>query len=187
MVVTFLICGTFAATVFTLCGVLGFPGWKWKFVNDHCKLSFLSPVPSFTPRSCAFHASTFHDIPQWRACSLAINLTNFFLWRKKLLWTILEEQFAVPRNTTASKIGNGIILLLWQLRCHCYPDHKNFSSLSNTAMAVVFPNLCWQWGSLYSNLGGIDPEKPYWATLINRDCLSLPLSHNQKCHRLVLI
>ena len=30
-------------------------------------------------------------------------------WRKKHLWTILEEQFQAPRNTAASKIGNGVI------------------------------------------------------------------------------
>ena len=62
-------------------------------------------------------------------------------WRKTFPWTILEEQFPVPRNTAASKIRNGIIYLLWQLQCHCNPDHKKFSSLSNTTV-VIFPNLC---------------------------------------------
>ena len=86
-------------------------------------------------------------------------------WRKKLLWTILEEQFPVPRNTAASKIGNGVISLLWQLRCHCNPDHNKFSSLSNTTVLAIFPNLClWQL-SLCPNLGDIDPEKLYRATL----------------------
>ena len=37
----------------------------------------------------------------------------------------------MPRNITASNIGNGVISLLWQLRCHCIPDHDKFSSLSN--------------------------------------------------------
>ena len=86
-------------------------------------------------------------------------------WRKKRLWTILEEQFLVPRNTAASKIGNGIILLLWQLRCHCNPDHNKFSFLSNTTVVAIFPNLCLWWGSLCSNLGGVDTEKLYQATL----------------------
>ena len=63
-------------------------------------------------------------------------------WRKKLLWTILEEQFPVPRNTAASKIGNGVISLLWQLRCHCNTDHNKCSSLSNTIVVAIFPNLC---------------------------------------------
>ena len=53
-------------------------------------------------------------------------------WRKKLPWMIFEEQFPVPRYTAASKIGNSVISLLWQLRCHCNPDHNKFSSLSNT-------------------------------------------------------
>ena len=87
-------------------------------------------------------------------------------WRKKLLWTILEEQFPVPRNTAASKIGNSVISLLWQLRCHCNPDHNKFSSLSNTTVVVIFPNVCLWRRSLCSNLAGIDPEKLYGAIFI---------------------
>ena len=47
-------------------------------------------------------------------------------WRKKLPWMIFEEQFPVPRYTAASKIGNSVISLLWQLRRHCNPDQNNF-------------------------------------------------------------
>ena len=82
-------------------------------------------------------------------------------WRKKLPWTILEEQFPVPRNTAASKIGNSVISLLWQLRCH-----NNFSPLSDTTVVAVFPNLCLWRRSLCSNLGDIDPEKLYRVTLM---------------------
>ena len=86
-------------------------------------------------------------------------------WKKKLQWTILEEQFPVPRNTAVSKIGNGVISLLWQLRCHCNPDHNKVSSLSKTTVVLISPNLCKWRRSLRSNLGGIDPEKLYRATL----------------------
>ena len=55
-------------------------------------------------------------------------------WRKKLPWKILEKRFPVPRNTAARKIGNGIIPLLWQLRCHWNPYDNQFSSLSNTTV-----------------------------------------------------
>ena len=80
-------------------------------------------------------------------------------------WTILEEQFPVQRNSAASKIGKGVILFLWQLRCHCNPDHNKFSSLFNTFYVMaIFPNLCLWWRRLYSNFGGIDPEKLYRAT-----------------------
>ena len=52
-VVTFLICGTIiVVTVFTLCSVLRFLGWKGKFMRDHCKLSFLSPTAHFRVSSC---------------------------------------------------------------------------------------------------------------------------------------
>ena len=86
-------------------------------------------------------------------------------WEKKLSWAILEEQFPVPRYTVASKIGNNVISLLWQLRCRCNPDHNKFSSLSNTTVVAIFPKLClWRRG-LCSNFVGIGPEKPYRATL----------------------
>ena len=86
-------------------------------------------------------------------------------WRKKLPWTILEEQFPVPRYTAASKIGNSVISLLWQLRCRCNPDHNNFSSLSDTTVVAIFPKLSLWRRSLSSNLGGIDREKLYRATV----------------------
>ena len=88
-------------------------------------------------------------------------------WRKKLPWTILEGQFPVTRNTAASKIGNNVISLLWQLWCHCNPDHNKLSSLSTTTVVAIFPNLCLWRGSLCSNLRGIDPKKLYRATLNN--------------------
>ena len=47
-------------------------------------------------------------------------------WRKKLPWMIFEDQFPVPRYTAASKIGNSVISLLWQLRCRCNPHHNKF-------------------------------------------------------------
>ena len=87
-------------------------------------------------------------------------------WRKKLPWIILEEQFSVPRNTSVSKIGNSVISLLWQLQCHCNPDHNKFSSLSDTTVVAIFPNVCLWRRSLCLNLAGIDPEKLYRATFI---------------------
>ena len=87
-------------------------------------------------------------------------------WRKKLLWMVLVEQFPVPRYTAASKIGNSVISLLWQLWCRCNPDHNKFSSSSNTTVVAIFPKLCFRRRSLCLNLRGIDPEKLYRATLI---------------------
>ena len=79
---------------------------------------------------------------------------------------IFEEQFPVPRYTAAIKIGNSVISLLWQLRCRCNPDHNKFSSSRNTTVVAIFPKHCLWRRSLCSNLGGIDPEKLYRATLI---------------------
>ena len=89
---------------------------------------------------------------------LTLHVQRGSYWRKKLPWTILEEQFPVPRNTAGSKIGNGGISLLWQLRCHCNLDHDKLSSLSNTTVVASFLNLCLWRRNLSSNLGGIDPE-----------------------------
>ena len=86
--------------------------------------------------------------------------------RKKLPWTILEEQFLVSRFTAASTIGNSVISLLRQLQCRCNPNHNKFSSLSNKTVVAVFTNLCLGRRSLCSNLGGIDTEKLCRATLI---------------------
>ena len=86
-------------------------------------------------------------------------------WRKKLPWTILEEQFPVPRYTAASKLGNSVISLLWQLWCRCNPDQNKLSSFSNTTVMEIFRNLCsWQ-RRLCSNFWGINPEKLYRAIL----------------------
>ena len=62
-------------------------------------------------------------------------------------------------------MGNGVISLLWQLRCHCNPDYNQFSSLSNITVVSIFPNPCLWRRSLRSNLGGIDLEKLHRATL----------------------
>ena len=93
----------------------------------------------------------------------------------------MEAQFPMPRNTAASKIGNSVISLLWQLRCRCNLDHNKFSSLSNTTVVAIFPKLRFWRRSLCSNLGGIDPEKLYRATLshwdhfLERHCENFPL------------
>ena len=71
----------------------------------------------------------------------------------------------MPRNTAASKIGNGVISLPRQLRCHCNPDHNKVSSLSNTTVVSIFPNLSLWRRSLRSNVGGIHSKKLYQATL----------------------
>ena len=71
----------------------------------------------------------------------------------------------IVRNNAASIISNGVISLLWQLWCHCNSDHNKVSSLSNTTVVSIFPNLCLWRRSLHSNLGGTDLEKLYRATL----------------------
>ena len=52
------------------------------------------------------------------------------------------------------------------------PNHNKVSSLSNTTVASIFPNLCLWRRSLRSNLGGIDLEKLYRATLRYQELFS---------------
>ena len=49
------------------------------------------------------------------------------------------------------------------------PDHSKFSSSSNTTVVLISPNLCLWRRSVRSNLGSIDLEKLYRATLKNEN------------------
>ena len=69
----------------------------------------------------------------------------------------------MPRNITASNIGNGVISLLWQLRCHCIPDHDKFSSLSNKTVVAIFLNVC-LWRRSYAQ---------NWEVLTLKNCYSI--------------
>ena len=63
------------------------------------------------------------------------------------------------------------------LERRCKPDHNKFSSLSNKTVVAIFPKLCLWRRSLCSNLGGIDPEKLYRATLSKmKRCRMLPIT-----------
>ena len=55
-------------------------------------------------------------------------------WKNSSQWEMLQYNSSI--------IGNGIIWLLWQLRYYCNPDHNKFSSLSNTTVVAIFPNVC---------------------------------------------
>ena len=63
----------------------------------------------------------------------------------------------------ADSISNGVILLLWQLQSNVI---ASLIMTNNTTVVVIFPNVCLWRHSLCSNLGGVDPEKLYQATLI---------------------
>ena len=100
-----------------------------------CQNASFSKENSWTSRLSIFYRFLFLTIKtSSRHISITllqmplINFTNIeaAIFGKKILWTILEEQFPMPRNTAASEIGNGVISLLWQLRCHCNPVHSNF-------------------------------------------------------------
>ena len=149
--------------------------WSYYKVKLHVKSALFSADNGQTSRLSSF--TVFLTI-KTSSQNITITLLQIWLkiyehrggyWRTKLPWTSLEEQFLVPRYNVASKIGNSVISLLWQLRCHCNPDHNKFSSLSNTTVVAIFPNLCLWRRSSCSNFGGIDPKKLYRATLTNNE------------------
>ena len=137
----------------------------------HVKSASFSTANSRTSRLSIFYRISKHKIfiPKYfyklSQISLKLHVHRGCYWRNKLPWMIFEEQFPVPRYTAASKIGNSVISLLWQLRCRCNPDHNKFSSSSNTTVVAIFPKLCLWRRSLCANLGGIGLEKLYRATL----------------------
>ena len=78
------------------------------------------------------------------------------------------------RNIATSIIGNGVISLLWQLRCHCNPDHNKFSSLPNTTVVVMFPNVCfWRRSLIYAQTWQVSSHfyMPVRPTLLHRMAL----------------
>ena len=59
-----------------------------------------------------------------------------------------------------SKVGSGVILMLWQLWCHCNSDHDKFSF----TVVAIFPNVCLWRRSLCSNLENCIEPTSYAST-----------------------
>ena len=145
-----------------------------KFIACHSKPSVLNNAFVLWCAKKVICGSSWVPIKNYRIVALHFialqytnNLRNYYEVKLKEKASVndLEDQFPVPRYTAASKIGNSVISLLWQLQCRCNPDHNKFSSLSNTTVVAIFPKLCFWRRILCSNLGGIDPEKLYRVTL----------------------
>ena len=101
-VVTFLICGMFVVTVFTLYRVLGFLEWKWKFMRDSRELSFLSPTPRCrVSRRVPLAHVLFMIAPKWRACLLIIdpNHNTFYMISMECQFPVIEAQISAPSVT----------------------------------------------------------------------------------------
>ena len=58
--------------------------------------------------------------------------------------------------------------LQWHRSCHSNPDHDKFSSLSNTTVVAIFPNVCLWQRIVYAQTWPlyIDPENLYWGTFV---------------------
>ena len=116
--------------------------------------------------------SIFYCIYNYKTSSQNIAMTLLQI-SLKLPWTILEEQLQVLRNTAASKIGSDTISLPWRFRCHCNPDHNNFSSLSSTTVVAILISKSlfmatlfmlklgryWPWKTVSSHLNKTSPTK----------------------------
>ena len=136
---------------------------RWKWMSK--ALRFLQIIITPKHQNCPF----FFVFLPWKTLSQNISTTLLQIslklheyrggyWRKKLPLTILKEKFRVPRNTVSFRCydnSNVIVTLII----------TKFLSLSDTTLVAICPNLCLWRRSLCSNLGGIDPEKLYRATL----------------------
>ena len=146
MVVTFLICGMFAVTVFMLWGVPGFPGWKWKFMRDHCKLSF--PLP---PRSRVLARLT--SLTQ--IGELARRLINYL--SNERTYTSAPKRFLIIpyrlRNTHGYKIEHKYVYFIFFqvsfLEFWLFPYNPLHKSLRNATLwdVLIFNKhlLRWVW------------------------------------------
>ena len=150
-------CGKFALTVFTFCVVPRFPGWKWKFMSDRCKLSFLStspppPQPPLSPLlSSVPRASPFHDIPKLRAClqakcnvqTQAYNILMLYIQQKPLKTSftflslmVMLDWVLFPVSTTSFRFS------LWQfvilIFCHFPCSSHRRETLSEKNRSASF-------------------------------------------------
>ena len=87
-------------------------------------------------------------------------------WMKKLPWTILEEQFPVPRYTAASKIGNGVISI--SLRCHC--------NLIITSFHLYLIQLCWPFFQIFVCSNVVYAQT--WEVLTLKNCIEPPYAND---------
>ena len=95
---------------------------------------------------------------------------NRFRWNFKNIGAAIGGKSSRERfwkDSSQCREIHGVISLPCQLRCYCNLSQSKFSSLSNTAVVVIFPNLSVNGDVVYvqTYLGGFDPEKPYRVTL----------------------
>ena len=89
---------------FALCRVPGFPEWKWKFMRDCRKLSFLSPVPCCRVSSRVQLTHVLFTIPpEWGACLQATkeiiidpNHSTFYIISMECQFSVIEAQISGP-------------------------------------------------------------------------------------------
>ena len=93
----FLICGTFAVTVFTLCGVSELPGWKWKFMSDLCKLRLL-PLPR--PRFCQSPLACLSRVHFSRYPSRLSDLHLILMFSGPLQQDLFKEKWSLAKCTS---------------------------------------------------------------------------------------
>ena len=122
-------------------------------------------------RKTAFLVSCLvNSLPQKKSRELTRVISRWFLTKRAILFSFLFF-------SSGNRLNKRFACLFSKLQpywCHfvamttpmlLQPQHNKFSSLSNTIVMAIFPNLCLWRRSLCSNLGGIDPEKLYRATL----------------------
>ena len=149
------------------------------FSSDNCRTSRLS---SFY-RIQTVETSSQNILITFLWILLKLHKRRGGYWKKKLPWTILEEQFPLPRNTAASKISNSVILIAMT---------TPMSVLSNIAMVVIFIEFLliatkfklklgryWLWKTLLSHLIAnleqkqICNRKSSWPSSVIYECCLL--------------
>ena len=136
-------------------------GWRYRHDLSHTFLKRLK-----RPNIKIVYFFTVFLTIKTSSQNISITLLQISLKLLRTSRRLLEERAPVndfgrtvpsaKKYCAASKTGNGVILLIWQLRCHPNSNHNKFSSLSNTTVVAIIPNLYLWRRSLCCNLGGID-------------------------------
>ena len=83
--------------------------------------------------------------------------------------TILEKQFSVPKNTAASKIGNGVI------NGDSYYDNSDvIATLIITNFHLCLIQLCWQFFQIFVYGDVVYNYAQTWDVVTLKNCIKPP-------------
>ena len=141
---------------------------------------------SYMPKAlCLIQITAEHqDCPCFTVfITIKTSSQNISITLSQISRRLLEQKVSV--NDFGTVPGKGVLSLLWQLRCHCNPDHNKFSPSFTTVVAIF---------THYMNVGfGKQTFTEFWHVCLEQNnrhafmlfwrCCSKRLSFISKCSR----